>query len=75
MNIEEKIKQIVETEIEYAEKNGSTMLSTANHRHWDKDVWNYREQIIQAIRDRGYDVSVSVNHGVIDITTTKKLNL
>lgn len=73
MNIKKKIENIIESEIKYAEKNGSSNLSTCNYSGWDKDVWNYKDQIIKSIRDKGFLVSVNVKFGVTDITT--KLNL
>lgn len=73
-NLEQKINKIIDDELEYADKRGSTKLSTCDHYNWDRDVWNHRHQIIEEIRRRGYSVSVSTNWGVTDINITKILN-
>ena len=72
-DLKKKLQNVVDTECEYADKEGSSRLSTCSHRHWDKNVWNHRSQIIQAIKDRGYIVSQSTNHGVLDIVTTQDI--
>ena len=74
-SIEKKIKRQIDVECEYADKNGSAKLSTCSASNWDKDIYNYRNTIIEAIRNRGYNVSVSVNYGVIDIVTAPKINV
>ena len=73
--LENKISTIIGEQCEYAKMNGSSKLSTCNHSNWDRDTWNFKDQIIKSIRDKGFNVSVSVNHGVTDIVTTKKLNV
>jgi hypothetical protein len=72
--IEEKLKQIVERECKYADRDGSSAFSTCDYSNWDKDIWRHREVIINSIRNRGYNVSVSVKWGVTDIVTTKKID-
>jgi len=74
-SLEEKLQECVNSQCEYAESNGSTRLSTCSARNWDKDVWNHRGAIIDAIRSRGYRVSEETNFGVLDITITKKVVL
>jgi hypothetical protein len=73
--LEEKLQDCVNSQCEYAEKNGSTKLSVCSERNWDSDKWNYRQDIMDAIRGRGYNVSQQTNWGVLDITTTKKITL
>ena len=73
--IKEKIIKAINTECDYAEKNGSSKLSVCDHYNWDKDLWVYRHAIIDEIKSRGYDVSVSDKWGVTDIVTTQKLSL
>lgn len=74
-SVEEKIQRQIDIECQYADKNGRAKLSTCSVRNWDKDIYNYHNTIIEAIRNRGYNVSVSVNYGVIDIVTTPKINV
>lgn len=74
-SLEEKIQSVVNTECEYAAKKGSSKLSVCDHYNWDRDKWNYRHQIIEAIKSRGFNVSVSVNHGVTDIVTTQEIKI
>jgi len=75
--LEEKLKGIIEEKCAAAEKNGSTSISTCNAfiYGWDADTWNHRHAIMDGIRKRGYNVSSSTNHGVLDISITKKLDL
>jgi hypothetical protein len=69
-SIQEIIQEKVNYEAKYVEKYGTTTLSTCNHSNWDKNVWNYRQQIIEALKGRGYNVSCETNHGVLDIKIT-----
>lgn len=73
-NIKDKIDKVIATEIKYCEENGISKLSTCDYRNWDEVVWNYRENIIDGIRNKGYMVSTSINWGVLDIETKLKLN-
>lgn len=70
MTLKEKLTNVIEEEIQYAEKNGKSCLSTCDHSNWDKDIWSYRDAIIEGIRKRGYNVTSSTKWGVLDITTT-----
>ena len=70
-----KLNAIAKEEMDYADKNGSTTLSTCDHHSWDLDVWRHRAAIIKKIRDSGYNVSVSVSWGVTDILITKPITL
>ena len=73
--LKNKLNEIAKTQMKYADMNGSTKLSTCDHRGWDKDVWNHRGAIIEKIRDSGYNISVSVSWGVTDILITKPITL
>ena len=75
LELELKLKNIVDTECNCADKYHRSKLSTCDARHWDKDVWNYRNDVINAIRKRGYIVTTSTNWGVLDIVTTKQITL
>jgi|DEB0MinimDraft_6_1074348.scaffolds.fasta_scaffold245529_1 hypothetical protein len=75
MTVQEKIQKCIDTECNYAEKNEWTRLSVCDHYNWDRDLWNYRHEIIDAIKNRGYNVSVSCKWGVTDITITKKIEV
>ena len=73
--LKDKLSRIAKREMEYADKNGYSQLSTCDYGGWDKDVWNHREAIIKKIRESGYNVSVSVSWGVTDIKITKPITL
>ena len=75
MTIEEKISRFVNTEISYADRDGSSKFSTCNHSNWDKDIWAHRQTIVDALQSKGYTVTSSVNWGVTDYIVTKKLEL
>lgn len=75
MDIQTKINQYIDTECKYADSRGSSTLSVCDHYLWDRDLWAFRNQIVDAIRSKGYNVSVSVKWGVTDINTTKKINI
>ena len=72
MTLQDKLQNTINTECNYADKNGSSRLSVCDHSSWDRDLWAHRESIIDAIRKRGYSVSVSVKWGVTDINITKQ---
>jgi len=75
MNVEQEIQSIIDNMANHVEKTGSTKLSVCNERNWDKDLWNYRHQIMDALRGRGYIINSSTNYEVLDIIVTKKLEL
>jgi len=75
MTVQEKIQKCIDTECYYVEKNGSTVLSVCDHYNWDRDLWNYRHEIIDAMKNRGYNVSISCKWDVTDITITKKIEV
>jgi hypothetical protein len=73
--LQQKIQNVVNKEAEYADKHGHSKLSTCNAAGWDRDIFNHRLQIMEALRNRGYNVSASVNFGVMDIVTTPKIQV
>lgn len=75
MTLKEKLTNVIEEEIKYAKKDGKSCLSTCSHYNWDKDIWNYKDAIIEGIRKRGYKVSTLTKWGVLDITTTLNISL
>jgi hypothetical protein len=74
-DIKTKLQQVVDTEIKYATERGYSSLSTCDYRNWDKDIWNHRHTIIEAIKNNGFHVSISTNWGVLDIVTTPIITL
>lgn len=73
--LEQYLKRFIKHQIKYAEKDGSTRFETCDARYWDQDIYVHRHAIADAIRNRGYNVEMTRNHGVIDVIITKKLNL
>ena len=69
-NLRDKILKAVETECQYATRDGSSKLSVCDHSNWDRDLYSFRHQIIDKIKERGFNVSVTSNWGVLDIVTT-----
>ena len=49
--LKEKLNQIINKQIELANKYGSNTLSTCDHYNWDKDIWNHRHSIIDKLID------------------------
>jgi len=75
MNAEQEIQNLIDNMANNVENTGSAKLSVCDERNWDKDLWNYRHQIMNALRGRGYVVNSSTNYEVLDIVVTKKLEL
>lgn len=75
--ITNKLQIVVNNQCDITDKYGNSMLSTCDclSYGWDRDIYIHREEIIQAIRSRGYNVSVTCRHGVINITTSKTIKL
>lgn len=73
--LEEKLQEQVDREIDITNKTGSSKFSTCSNSNWDKDIYRHRQDIVETIRKKGYNVHVSVNWGVIDIVTTNKIKL
>ena len=75
MSTQEKLQQKINSECEYADRKGTSHFSVCDHSSWDRDLWTYRQDIIDAIIKRGYSVSVSIRWGVTDIEIRKPIEL
>jgi len=75
MNIEHEIQNLIDNMANNVENTGSAKLSVCDERNWDKNLWEYRHQIMDTLRGRGYIVNSSTNYEVLDIVVTKKLEL
>lgn len=73
--IEQKLIEKINEECFYTERDGNTKFSVCDHYNWDKDFWAHKNTIIEALKKKGYSVSVSVNWGVTDINVSKKIEL
>ena len=68
--MEDKINNFVRETANVVEKEGKSKFSICDHRNWDRDLWDYRETIFRKLRERKYNVSTSINWGVMDVTVT-----
>jgi len=73
--LKEKLNKVISKQVEMVNKYGSNTLSTCDHYNWDKDIWNYRNSIVDKLIDLGFNVDSQMNHGVLDITITANLEL
>jgi hypothetical protein len=73
--LKEKLNKNIEYHVERVAEKGSSSFSTCDHYSWDKDIWNYRNSIIDKLIDLGFNVDTQMNWGVLDITITKELKL
>ena len=73
--LKEKLKKNIEYHKEQVAEKGSSSFSTCDYHGWDKDIWNYRNSIIDKLIDLGFNVESAVNHGVLDVTITANLEL
>ena len=73
--LKEKLNKNISYHTERVAETGSSSFSTCDYSGWDKDIWNYRYSIIDKLKDEGYRVESAVNHGVLDVTITAKLEL
>jgi hypothetical protein len=73
--LKEKLNKVISKQVEMVNKYGSNTLSTCDHYNWDKDIWNYRHSIVDKLIDLGFNVDMQTNWGVLDIKTTKELEL
>ncbi|HQU40257.1 MAG TPA: hypothetical protein PLI89_10350 [Chitinophagales bacterium] len=73
--IKDKLTRFVEATAKDAEAYGSAKFSTCDHYNWDREIWTHRNDIINALKKRGYSVSVSTRWGVTDVTITKSMEL
>jgi len=73
--LKEKLNKVISKQIEIVNKYGSNTLSTCDHYNWDRDIWNHRYSIVDKLIDLGFNVDSQMNHGVLDITISAKLEL
>lgn len=75
--IEQKLQEFVDNLAQAAETNGSSHFSTSDSYYygWDKDLWNHRHSIIEALKGRGFIVEVSTKWEVTDINIIKPIKL
>lgn len=75
-NLQEKLQSFIDCKTDFAEKSGKVTFSTCGPgSNFDQDIWSHRNEIFQAIKERGFNVETSVNWGVTDVIITKKMNL
>lgn len=77
MNIESKIQKFIDDHCAQADSSGRSSFSTCDclSYGWDRDIWAFKDQIMSAIRKRGYSVSHSFKYGVMDVAIVKQLEL
>lgn len=75
ISIQKKIQNFVDNKVRYIEENGKGKFSTCSASGWDQDVFIHRMEIIDALRNRGYEVMTDINYGVLDVYITKKLGI
>jgi hypothetical protein len=77
MTTQEKLQAQINYYADVVERRGSARwdVSPSAGYGWDADEWNYRYDIMAALRERGYSVRSEVNHGVTDIFITKPISL
>jgi len=75
--LKEKLTQVIDIECRYADQTGSSHFDTCelSNYGWDKDIWNYRHEIADAIRKRGYEVTTQTSFGVTRFITKRNLIL
>ena len=73
--LKEKLRFFIQKQIEQVYRKGSSRFETCDHYNWDKDIWNYRNSIVDKLIDLGFNVDSQMNHGVLDITITANLEL
>lgn len=74
MNTQEKIQSKIDELCKRADNIGHAKLSVCNAMNWDIDFWNYKHDIVDTIRRRGYNVSLERSDGVDDIMIFKNYN-
>jgi len=72
---QEKVQQLINLKCEEAEKTGESKITTSYGYSWDMDIYNSKEQIIQTIRNRGFEVRSKTSFEVTDITILKNIEL
>ena len=73
MEVQQKLQAKIDELCARTENSSKASWSIADT--WDPDFWAHKGAIVSAIRNRGYDVSCSVNWGVTDYVITKKITL
>ena len=73
MDVTTKLQNEVSSIAERVEKGNRATWSIANT--WDADFWAHRHTMMNTLRERGYNVSSSVNWGVVDYVITKEVKL
>jgi len=73
--LKEKLNKNISYHVDRVNEKGSSSFSTCDEYSWDKDIWNYRNSIIDKLIDLGFNVNTQMNWGVLDITITKELKL
>lgn len=73
MEVQQKLQDKVNEICKRVDKNSRATWSIADT--WDADFWAHRSAIVSAIRNRGFNVSSSVNWGVTDYIITKQITL
>jgi hypothetical protein len=73
--LKEKLNKVCSTHAECANENGSSTLSVADYRGWDRDLWIHRNAITEKLKSMGFQISESFKWDVLDITITKKIKL
>mgnify|MGYP003995245327 CR=1 FL=1 len=73
--VQDKIQEIVNKLCKEVENKGRARLETCDHPNWDRDVWDYHQDIYRNLLTKGYNVSLSVEHKVTDIVVLPKITL
>lgn len=73
MDIQKHIQKVIDEEAATTLKSGMSKLDTCDARHWDQLIWNYKEQIIETLRKRGFTVNTKRSFGVTTIVTLNKV--
>ena len=75
MSVQKKLQELVDRHGKVVEEKGRSHIATCNYPNWDKDIWDHRHTIMNALIKRGYQVSSKTNHGVLDIVIVKPIML
>lgn len=78
MKTQEKLQKRIDSISKLVERDGKSHLavcSSAPSFGWDADEWHHRHAMMNAWRNRGYQVSSKTNHGVLDIVIVKPITL
>jgi len=75
MDTQEKLQNLINEECYYAEKTGKSVFVASYGYSNDNDVWNNRNAIISAIKNRGYNVEVISYGDMVKVYTYKHISL